>query len=93
VSDLARSVWALAAAYDEPSRAAEARDLASAAAARATALGAVGGLASAEVSGQVRSTAVDLMRAAELIAGVPDELPTEELLLLPVLTEPEVALA
>ena len=29
----------------------------------------------------VRSTAVDLMRAAELVAGAPDELPTEELLL------------
>ena len=29
----------------------------------------------------VRSTAVDLMRAAELVAGAPEELPTEELLL------------
>jgi hypothetical protein len=55
------------------------------------------------VSAQIRSTAVDLMRAAELVDGAPDELPTEELLLRPApveetpwvltLTEPEVALA
>jgi uncharacterized membrane protein YgaE (UPF0421/DUF939 family) len=103
VSDLARSVWALAAAYDEPHRAADARELASAAALHATVLGAGAGLAFAEVSAQIRSTAVDLMRAAELVAGAPDELPTEELLLLPApaeetpwvltLTEPELALA
>jgi uncharacterized membrane protein YgaE (UPF0421/DUF939 family) len=92
VSDLAGSVWALAAAYDDPSRAGEARELASAAAVRATALGAEAGLAFAEVGAQVRSTAVDLMRAAELVAGAPDELPTEELLLLPS-HEPELALA
>ena len=35
----------------------------------------------------MRSTAVDLMRAAELVAGAPDELPTEELLLMAAPTE------
>jgi hypothetical protein len=83
VSDLAGSVWALAAAYDEPERAGDARELASAAAVRATGLGVGDGLAFAEVSAQIRSTAVDLMRAAELVGGAPDELPTEELLLRP----------
>jgi uncharacterized membrane protein YgaE (UPF0421/DUF939 family) len=72
VALLAGSVWALAAAYDEPERAHDARDLASRAAAEAP-LDALGE--------SVRSTAVDLMRAAELVAGVPDALPTEELLL------------
>ena len=35
-----------------------------------------------EIAGQVRSTAVDLVRAAELVAGAapPEEMPTEELL-------------
>jgi len=84
VSDLAGAVWALAAAYDEPERAGEARDRASSAAVEATVLGARSGLAQAEVAAQVRSTAVDLMRAAELVAGAPEELPTEELLLTPV---------
>src|SRR5215218_7312988 len=83
VFDLAGSVWALAAAYDEPERAGEARELASAAAVEATALGATGGLAVAEVAAPVRSTAVDLMRAAELVAGAPEALATEELLLMP----------
>ena len=83
VNDLAGSVWALAASYDEPERAEEARDLASAAAVNATALGAAGGLALAEVAAPVRSTAVDLMRAAELVAGGRRSWPTEELLLRP----------
>jgi uncharacterized membrane protein YgaE (UPF0421/DUF939 family) len=82
VHSLAGSVWALAAAYDEPERAEEARVLASSAAVDATALGAAGGLALAEVAAPVRSAAVDLMRAAELVAGEPEELPTEELLLM-----------
>jgi uncharacterized membrane protein YgaE (UPF0421/DUF939 family) len=87
VSSLAGSVWALAAAYDEPDRAREARVLASSAAVDATALGVTGGLALAEVAAPVRSTAVDLMRAAELVAGAPEELATEELLLLPTAVE------
>jgi uncharacterized membrane protein YgaE (UPF0421/DUF939 family) len=82
VNSLAGSVWALAAAYDEPERAEEARVLASSAAVDATALGAAGGLALAEVAAPVRSAAVDLMRAADLVAGS-GELPTEELLLAP----------
>ncbi|HWK28265.1 MAG TPA: FUSC family protein [Solirubrobacter sp.] len=81
VADLAGAVWALAAAYEEPERAERARSLAAAAARRATAIGAGGGLASAEVAAPVRSAAVDLMRAAELVAGAPDDLPTEEHLL------------
>jgi uncharacterized membrane protein YgaE (UPF0421/DUF939 family) len=72
VAALARSVWELAAAYDEPRRAVAARDLAGRAAASA---------ADDALGESVRSTAVDLMRAAELVAGEPDELPSEELLL------------
>jgi uncharacterized membrane protein YgaE (UPF0421/DUF939 family) len=72
VTDLARAVWALAGAYDDPERAGHAGRLASRAAAGAS-MGALGE--------SVRSTAVDLMRATELVAGAPDELPTEELLL------------
>jgi uncharacterized membrane protein YgaE (UPF0421/DUF939 family) len=86
VDSLASSVWALAAAYDEPERAREARVLASSAAVDATALGSTGGLALAEVAAPVRSAAVDLMRAADVVAGSA-ELPTEELLLAPALPE------
>jgi uncharacterized membrane protein YgaE (UPF0421/DUF939 family) len=75
VTELAQSVWALAAAYDEPGRAEEARALAASAAARTSAVE-----GHAEVTVPVRSTAVDLMRAAEQVAGTPDEAPTEELL-------------
>lgn len=72
VTDLARAVWDLAAAFDDPSRAKDARDQAARAAANA----------SRDALGEsVRSTAVDLMRAAELVAGAPDDLPTEEILL------------
>jgi len=72
VTDLARAVWDLAAAYDDPTRAADAREHASRAAAGAT---------TDALGESVRSTAVDLMRAAELVAGAPHELPTEEILL------------
>lgn len=72
VTDLARSVWDLAAAYDEPARAALAREHAARAAANA---------GTDALGESVRSTAVDLMRAAELVVGAPDELPTEEILL------------
>lgn len=72
VTDLARAVWDLAAAFDDPQRAAAVREQAARAAANA----------SHDALGEsVRSTAVDLMRAAELVAGAPDELPTEEILL------------
>jgi uncharacterized membrane protein YgaE (UPF0421/DUF939 family) len=78
VTELAQSVWALAAAYDEPERADEARALASSAAARTADVD-----GHADVTVQVRSTAVDLMRAAEHVQGSPDEQPTEELLAAP----------
>jgi uncharacterized protein YfiM (DUF2279 family) len=80
VTELAQAVWALAGAYDDADRAWEARDLAGSAAARATGLAAGADLALAEILAQVRSTAVDLMRAAVIVAGGPDEQPTEELL-------------
>jgi hypothetical protein len=80
VTELAQAVWTLAGAYEDPERAWDARDLASRAAARATRLHAGADLTLAEILAQVRSTAVDLMRAAELVAGAPDEQPTEELL-------------
>ncbi len=80
ITELAQAVWTLAGAYEDPERAWEARDLASRAAARATRLHAGADLTLSEILAQVRSTAVDLMRAAELVAGSPDEQPTEELL-------------
>jgi uncharacterized membrane protein YgaE (UPF0421/DUF939 family) len=85
VRDLSAAVWELAAAYEEPQRSGEVARLARAAAGRAaTVAERAGEPALAEIAGQVRSTAVDLVRAAELIADgapVPEELPTEELLL------------
>jgi uncharacterized membrane protein YgaE (UPF0421/DUF939 family) len=80
VTELAQAVWALAGAYEDPDRAWEARDLAARAAARATRLTAGADVTQMEILAQVRSTAVDLMRAAELVAGAPEEHPTEELL-------------
>ena len=74
------AVWELAAAYDDPPRAELARRTAVAAATRAENLDG----ARPELVGQVRSTAADLVRAAELVTD-PDELleqPTEELLAL-----------
>jgi uncharacterized membrane protein YgaE (UPF0421/DUF939 family) len=75
VAELAQAVWALAAAYEEPQRAAAAFELAAGAAARASALTDL-----PELAVQVSSTAVDLMRAAEQVQGAPDRHPTEELL-------------
>jgi uncharacterized membrane protein YgaE (UPF0421/DUF939 family) len=82
VRDLSNAVWELAASYDAPSHAEPGRALAVRAATEAAAL-------PDErpdvvlVGGQVRSVAVDLVRAAELVAADEDpqaELPTEELL-------------
>src|SRR4051812_2452265 len=83
VSNLARAVWELAASYDDPVRAAGAGELASLAAA---------GAGDDALGESVRSTAVDLMRAAELVAGAPGELPAEEVLLgfTPVGDDPDV---
>ena len=60
-AELARAVWALAAAYDEP-------DQADAARGHALRAGALAGGTALDVSGQVRSTAVDLRRAADILA-------------------------
>jgi uncharacterized membrane protein YccC len=80
--DLAGAVWELAASYDAPVHADEARWLAIRAAASATeCTGDRHDLAL--ITGQVSAVAVDLVRAAELVSGErrpADELPTEELL-------------
>jgi uncharacterized membrane protein YgaE (UPF0421/DUF939 family) len=85
VGDLGAAVWELAAAYDEPDRTGEVMRLARrAAAAAAAAAEQNADTAVVTVCGQVRSTAVDLVRAAELVADAapePAEMPTEELLL------------
>ena len=84
--DLSLAVWALAAELDEPGRGrGEVRHYASQAAGRA-----IGSFESdrdlglAEIVAQVRSTAIDLVRAAEAgstAAAPPAETPTEELLI------------
>jgi uncharacterized membrane protein YgaE (UPF0421/DUF939 family) len=85
VRDLSHAVWELAASYDAPSHAEPGRALAVRAATEAATL-------PDErpdvvlVGGQVRSVAVDLVRAAELVAADADrhaERPTEELLVSP----------
>jgi hypothetical protein len=82
VRDLSNAVWELAASYDAPSHAEPGRRLAVRAANEAAAV-------STQrpdvvlVGGQVRSVAVDLVRAADLVAenaDEPSERPTEELL-------------
>jgi hypothetical protein len=76
-------VWELAAAYDEPHRSAAVRQAGRSAAARAAGVAErAREPALVEIAGQVRSTAVDLVRAAELVAGTspPEEMPTAELL-------------
>jgi hypothetical protein len=85
IEDLARAVWALAASYDDPRRAGEVRRLALEAAGRVTDVANEGsGLGLAEIVVQVRSVAVDLVRASELAVESSDvsERPTDELLTL-----------
>jgi uncharacterized membrane protein YgaE (UPF0421/DUF939 family) len=88
VRELVLAVWELAGAYDDPTRVPSARDHAGAAAALAAHPG-ESTLEAAQIFGQVRSTAVDLRRAADGVATPDDpivpvyELPTEELLLTP----------
>lgn len=70
VDHLARATWALAATFDEDDAGAEPRGLALQAARRASeAMVASDDLLLIEIAGQVRSTAVDLMRAAQAGAG------------------------
>ena len=85
VRDLSNAVWELAASYDAPSHAEPGRRLAVRAANEAASV-------STQrpdvvlVGGQVRSVAVDLVRAADLVAenaDEPSERPTEELLVAP----------
>ena len=75
VRELARAVWSLAAAYDEPDEAISAH-------AHALRAASLAGHASLEVAGQVRSIAVDLRRATDLVETPLEaaEAPTEELL-------------
>jgi uncharacterized membrane protein YgaE (UPF0421/DUF939 family) len=85
VRDLALAVWELAAAYDAPAHADEARR---AAVRAATAAAAAGDTRPepAMLAGQVRAVAVDLVRACELVLGElepADERRTEELLAAP----------
>ena len=82
--DLAGAVWELAAAYDDGGRDATVRRVALGAAGRVTHLAEDGrDLGLTEIGVQVRSVAVDLVRAAELAAGeavATPERPTEEML-------------
>ena len=72
VAGLGGAVWALAAAFDDPEAREQPRQLALRAAGRASeAMARHADLALTEIAGQVRSTAADLMRAAQ--AGTPDE--------------------
>jgi hypothetical protein len=84
VNALAEAVWELAASYDDEGRELEVRRIALGAASTATELARdARDLQLAEIVAQVRSVAVDLVRAADLAAGAgePDpERPTEELL-------------
>jgi uncharacterized membrane protein YgaE (UPF0421/DUF939 family) len=84
VRDLGFAVWALAAPGELPDRGGEVGELARAAASRATAISERHpDRAVAEIASQVRSTAVDLIRAsaAGADAAASDASPTEELLL------------
>jgi Fusaric acid resistance protein-like len=83
--DLSHAVWELAASYDAPAHADAARDVAVRAAGRVTALHELAPDV-AMIAVQARSVAADLVRAADLVAGVAepaDERPTEELLVAP----------
>jgi hypothetical protein len=85
IDDLGLAVWALAAELDEPRGHADVRIPASRAASRATeAFNANPEIELAEIVAQVRSTAIDLVRAAEAATATGDgfvETPTEELFL------------
>jgi uncharacterized membrane protein YgaE (UPF0421/DUF939 family) len=84
VAGLGHAIWALAAAFDDPETRQQPRHLALGAAGRASeAMARHADLTLTEIAGQVRSTAADLVRAAQ--AGTPDEdafaeAPTDEML-------------
>lgn len=85
VLELASAVWVLAAQYEQPERETELRHVALSAARRAQEIhDREPSLLTTQVVGQVRSVAVDLVRAAESLGGERDtprwEMPTEELL-------------
>ena len=85
IHDLGLAVWALAAELDHPKGHTEVRTLASRAASRATEIfDEDRDLGLGEIVAQVRSTAIDLVRAAEAAAETDEqsgETPTEELLI------------
>jgi uncharacterized membrane protein YgaE (UPF0421/DUF939 family) len=85
VGELADAVWVLAAQYEQPGRATDLRDLALHAARAAEEIHErEPSLLTTQIVAQVRSVAVDLVRAAESLAGEQQapawELATEELL-------------
>jgi uncharacterized membrane protein YccC len=83
VRQLELAVWELAGAFDDPDKADTARDHAITAAALADDPAGAGRMG-VQIFGQVRSTAVDLRRAAAAAVGADEplaEAPTEELLL------------
>jgi hypothetical protein len=84
VEDLAEAVWELAAIYDDERREPGVRAIAIRAADRVTALAeGAPDLRIAEIVVQVRSLAVDLVRAADLAVSADDpaaERPTDEML-------------
>jgi uncharacterized membrane protein YgaE (UPF0421/DUF939 family) len=84
IGDLSLAVWALAAELDDPRPGSQVRRHASRAAGRAVeSFESDRDLGLAEIVAQVRSTAIDLVRAAEAGGGSgvpPAETPTEELL-------------
>jgi uncharacterized membrane protein YgaE (UPF0421/DUF939 family) len=88
VQELADAVWVLAAIYEQPGRGSGLRDLALDAAHSAEQIhDSEPSLLTTQLVAQVRSVAVDLVRAAESLADERDEpvwqLPTEELLAAP----------
>ncbi|HEX5980617.1 MAG TPA: FUSC family protein [Thermoleophilaceae bacterium] len=97
IHDLGLAVWALAAELDEPGRNAHVRIPASRAATRATeSFNATPEIELAEIVAQVRSIAIDLVRAAEVATATGEglsETPTEELLVEPPVGAPAAGLA
>ena len=95
IRDLGLAAWELPAQFDEPWRSGDVMRIALQAAGRATAAAARDpNIAPGEIAGQVRSIAIDIVRASE--AGETDrgaltEAPTEELLAALPLPEPATA--